>query len=222
MLTLVYKDIVCQKKNLWLIVAYTAFMHFAFISLPDLNAYVAGAAAVTYIFVLGQCAVEEKSKSDILINSLPVSRETIVKAKYLTGCVFMLLGLVASTLVGAIIHYLGFARSLVDLQITLGMVIASVFLWSMFYPVYFKFGYLKARYYNLFVFLLIIFASGFLVDMFNRIIEKSALPDVLTGLSQLVGHHDLMLAIALLIVSFLFSLVSLAISLRVYRGREFA
>ncbi|HHW06189.1 MAG TPA: ABC-2 transporter permease [Clostridia bacterium] len=217
MLTLVYKDLVCQKRNLWLVFAYAVLMHLAFFSLSDYGAYLAGAVAITYNLVTGQCAQEENSKADILINSLPVGRDTVVKAKYLAACAFTLLGLFASALVGSLIHYLGFDKSPADLHILVLMGAVSVFLWSVFYPVYFKFGYIKARYYNLILFLLVMFGSFQLVERFSN-----SWSDGWAGLATSAASSDFIPAVLLLGVSFLLGSVSMGVSLWIYRGREFS
>lgn len=217
MLTLVYKDLICQKRNLWLVFAYAVLMHIAFFNLPDYSAYVAGAVAITYYFVTGQCAHEENSKADILINSLPVERDTVVKAKYLTACVFTLMGLLASALVGTVIYSLGFDKSPADLYTLALMAVTCVFLWSVFYPVYFKFGYIKARYYNLIVFLLVMFGSFMAVERLSRVWGGS-----LAGLPGLALRPGLVPVLIALAASLLLGFLSLAVSLKVYREREFS
>lgn len=222
MLALVYKDIICQKKRLWLILLYSAFMHLAFFSLPDLGAYVAATIGVVYIFVLGACALEEKNRSDVLTNSLPISRGTIVKARYLTGIFFQLAGIGASILTGTIIHYFGFSRSLVNLEMLVAMVVAPMLLWSLYYPVYFKFGYVKSRYYHVAVFMLAVFGPSLLLEAAAGRIGQDLLPGYLIWFFRIANLHDLVFLASLLFMGFLLCLISLALSIRFYRGREFS
>ncbi|NLL17994.1 MAG: ABC-2 transporter permease [Clostridia bacterium] len=218
MLTLVLKDILTQKKKLWLIVFYGVFMHVALYSLGDAGAYGSATVGITYIFVLGACAHDDKNRSEILLNSLPISRNSLVMAKYLTSLWFLAIGLIASTLVGTVAHFTGLDRGLVDSE-TLGiMVFIGLLLVSFYYPVYFLFGYLKARYYHTLLFILAIFVPGLLATMANRV----GLPGWLGYFLEWLNHSHGTMALGFIGAGLLLFIISLFISLKFYQKREFA
>lgn len=218
MLTLVYKDILTQKKSLWMILFYSVFMHIALYSLGDAGAYGSAAVGITYIFVLGACSHDDKNRSEILLNSLPISRNSLVTAKYLTSLCFLAIGLIASTLVGTVAHFTGLDRRLVDLE-TLGiMVFIGLLLVSFYYPVYFLFGYLKARYYHSLVFILVIFGPSFLTMIINRV----SLPAWLVYFLEWTNRSQETIALVFLGMGLFLFIISLLVSLKFYQKREFA
>lgn len=67
-----------------------------------------GPVAISYMLVLSANANDEKNKSEIILNSLPISRSKIVFAKYLAVAVYIVLGLLLSGAVGAVLKNSGF------------------------------------------------------------------------------------------------------------------
>src|SRR5690606_12869068 len=99
------------------------------------------------LLAMTSCACEEKNRGDILLNSLPLSRKAVVLAKYIT---LVLLFLVASLFY--YILYLAINAAGISLRaypITIeGLLIAFLavaFMNSVYFPFYFKLGYIKSR-----------------------------------------------------------------------------
>lgn len=221
MLSLVYKDMAVQKKSLWMVLFYSLFMHAAMFSMEG-GAYVAVAIAVAYIFILGACAQDEKNKSEIVLNSLPVSREEIVVAKYLTALLFLIIGMGASGLTGAVLKLAGFSlvKRFISCTDIVAMFISISLLFSVYYPVYFKFGYLKARYVNLFIFMLFFFGPALVLGLLEG---KREMPPLLVNFIDAVGRYpDSVLFISVIAVACILALLSLLVSITFYRHREFA
>lgn len=214
---LVYKDLAIQKKNLWALIFYPVFLHLVLYSLSDVGAYAAVVAGVVYIFALGACVQDDQNRSEILLSSLPISRKDLVLAKYLTGFCFLLIGMGISILIGTIMHLLGFARGLVNLEIVIGMFFAGISFAVFFYPVYFKFGYIKSRYYALIVFL-----AAFLIPV--AILETVRQGFLGTGLQTILNEFnpsDGFMSVMIVLLSIFLLALSIVISIKAYQKREF-
>lgn len=75
---LLVKEIRIQKNNLLLSIFFTLVL----LALSDFN-LVLTLTAVGYLLFFGSIQLEEKYKSAVLLNSLPLNRKTIVASKYL-------------------------------------------------------------------------------------------------------------------------------------------
>lgn len=221
MLQLIYKDILLQKKMALFALGYSIFILIAFQNpVFGTTYYIIGAMAISYMFLLGACAYEEKNKSEVFLNSLPLTRDDIVKARYLSVFVFMFLALTTIGGLGAVMklaqlpfppHYL----SLVDI---LAVSVSLFLLSSIYLPVFFKFGYIQSRLLNIVFFLLFFFAPNLLIQFVHENIEKPYIKQIMMFINQMS-----VAAFCILTISFVLLLMYLSylISLKVYRQREF-
>lgn len=221
MFSLVLKDILVQKKNLWFIVFYGIFFHVAMYGMENM-AYVAGAVAVAYIFIVGACAVDEKNKSELLLNSLPIDRKHIVLSKYLTALVFLVIGSVTSALTGAVMKIAGLPMPahFIGVEELWGIFAAITLFTSVYFPLYFKFGYMKTRYITTFLFLFTFFLPGLLAGLLKGN-EKFArlVRDHFSTLNAGAANWAPAILLAAMV---LLAVISLLISIKAYRRREFA
>jgi ABC-2 type transport system permease protein len=77
MLNLILKDLLIQKKTLGFLGLYIIIFSIAFQSVGS-GAFTGIVIAVTYQLVVTASSLEEKAGSDIILNSLPISRGKIV------------------------------------------------------------------------------------------------------------------------------------------------
>ena len=105
MLNLVIKDILVQKKIFIASILYIIFFVIAFQSL-GMGMYTAAIVAIVYLMVSGGFAYDDKSKSDIMLNSLPIKRENIVMSKYISLFVYIAIGTIAYIVVTFVISLL--------------------------------------------------------------------------------------------------------------------
>jgi hypothetical protein len=73
MLSLILKDVIIQKKSFVWALVYLIFFIFVFQSLGG-TMYIAAVVAFVYLLVSGAFAYDDKYKSDIMLNSLPIKR----------------------------------------------------------------------------------------------------------------------------------------------------
>lgn len=217
MINLVIKDIVIQKKTFlfslfYTIVAATGFFTFnnnGFI-LYDLSPMV-----IIYMFITYAASYDDKNKSELVLNSLPVKREQIVISKYISAFVFAAIGFIYSISIG----FIGNATGLLDIRsislFDVVSVLAFVCIYSsIYFAMYFKLGAVKT---NQIIFVIVIilfslpllvFANGndnVLTKMYYFIITTTSLP--INSLALMIG-----------IILFLISLV---ISIRLYNNKQF-
>lgn len=155
-----------------------------------------------------------------MLNSLPVRRREIVLAKYLSTFLYIAIGLVGTTLFMVALGVAGleFLSRMPGLQDIAGTLAGAVLLNSIYYPLYFKFGALKVRYFNMLLFLLIFFLPSFLVEYLKSHYSREAVASLVTAVLNTPGWLQGS-AVAVLLLAAL--LVSLALSLRIYKNKEF-
>lgn len=222
MLNLIIKDIAIQKKTLLYALLYAIFAPIAFFSMAPngFGLYVLPPMATTYIFISFAVNYDEKNKSEIVLNSLPIKRNDIVISKYISVFVFAILGIIYSITIGFLGKFTGlpvFAMSISLLDIVLVLTSVCIFS-SIFFPVYFKFGYIKMNFFNVILVMLIVFLpsaaieyatsnpNNILVQKFNYFINNTS------SFTQ---------NLLVLIIGLIFFLISLMISIRIYRNKEF-
>lgn len=222
MIDLVLKDIIIQKKTLVFAFFYTAFVSICFNSMgPNgLALYVVAPIITTYLFISNAVNYDEKNKSEIILNSLPIKRDEIVISKYISIFVFVVIGIIYSILVGFICKGTGFSpfyNSISLLDCVLVLVSVSIF-GSIFFPLYFRFGATKMKLFNLLLCMLLILIPltviNYAIKYPNNILVKNA--NYLINNTSSLPQNFLVLIICLIILS-----VSFMISLWVYKNKEF-
>lgn len=221
MLNLLFKDLLIQKKTFLFALFYIVFLIFVFQKPPMSTAiYPMSTVAVVYLFTMNASGHDDKNRSEVLLNSLPVRRREIVLAKYLSTFLYIAIGLVGTTLFMVALGVAGleFLSRMPGLQDIAGTLAGAVLLNSIYYPLHFKFGALKVRYFNMLLFLLIFFLPGFLVEYLKSHYSREAVVGLVTAVLNTPGWLQGS-AVAVLLLAAL--LVSLALSLRIYKNKEF-
>jgi ABC-2 type transport system permease protein len=219
MLNLIIKDVVLQKRTILIGFIYVAVMALAF-SNGGAAMFTASTFAVAYLLIQTPCAHDDKSRAEAMLLSLPIRRNTIVAAKYASVLLWALIAVFEYVVLyyAVLLSGLPFRMPPVSADNALSLAAAITVFVSIFYPIFFKFGYMKTRYVNIILFAGL-FASG------------SILVYVLGGEGGWQGGKDFAAAIAgqpgwlvacgLLGVLLGAALVSYLLSLRFYSRREF-
>lgn len=222
MLNLVIKDIAIQKKTLLFAFFYTAFISICFNSMgPNgLALYVVAPILTNYLLVSNAVNYDEKNKSEIVLNSLPLKRDDIVIAKYISIFVFTIMGFIYSILIGFIFKGTGFStfnNSISLLDIVLVFISVCIFS-SIFFPMYFRFGATKMKLFNLLLCMLFILVPltsiSYAIKYPNNILVQK-FTCLINNVPSLI-QYLLTLVIGLIIL-----LISLVISLGIYKNKEF-
>jgi ABC-type transport system involved in multi-copper enzyme maturation permease subunit len=90
-LSLVWKDVAAAQRLLWLVIPLAAVQLAVMALVPEI--YPLAAITFAALLAFGSIAIEEAQRTELLWNSLPVSRGEFVAARYLTTLLGMLAGL---------------------------------------------------------------------------------------------------------------------------------
>ncbi|WP_274365565.1 ABC-2 transporter permease [Paenibacillus thermotolerans] len=93
MLKLLTKDLIVQKRNLWLALIF----NLVFLVLTQLG-YTLAMTAIAYMLIAGSIGIDDKNNTHVLINSLPVRRTDVIRARFL--------GLIAYTVFSGLLVFI--------------------------------------------------------------------------------------------------------------------
>lgn len=222
MLNLIIKDIAIQKKTLLYALLYSIFAPIAFFSKgpSGFGLYVLSPVVTTYMLISFAVSYDEKNKSEIVLNSLPLKREDIVLSKYISVFVFAFIGIIYSILVGFIGKATGlpmFAASISLLNIILVLTSVCIFT-SIFFPVYFKFGYIKMNFFNVILFMSFLFVPTATIEYATSNPNNILVQKINYFINNTSSFTQNSLAIIICLIIFL---ISLMISIRIYKNKEF-
>ena len=166
------------------------------------------------------CAYEDKNKSDIMLNSLPIKKANIVAAKYMSVFVYLAMGVIAYTLFTKIIivAQIPLKTYPITLEAFIGGFVAVSFMTGIWLPIYFKFGYMKLRVLNFVLFFLFFFGTSYLTKFFKEKQNSQWVQDIINFLNS-QGNIRIALIIATMVIIFL--IISYGLSVRFYSKREF-
>lgn len=221
MYSLFLKDLLIQKKTLGFIVGYSILILVAFNN-PAFSAmtYVMGAMASTYILLMGACAYESKGNNECVLNSLPLRRQDVVRARYFSLLLFMILSLAIIGGLGAIMKLIGlpFPQRYLGWFDILAVAVSLFLLASLYLPFYFKMGYIQARIFNILVFFLFFFGPTYIFNYYQENSEKEIFQQFRAFLANNPDWVVYALGMAALLIMMFFSYL---LSVRFYQRREF-
>jgi len=219
MYNLIVKDILVQKKRVVFSFVYILIILFAFQGLGEAM-FSAGVVACTYMLLMTACAYEDKNKTDVMLNSLPLKKSTIILAKYISVFLYFVLATAAYLIFQYIIDRMGFSIEIYSLTLEnfVGGLVAVSLLSGIYLPVFFKVGYIKSKVLNFILFFCFFFGISFLIDILGKF-KNGILLENITEFFQYTG--DAVIAAIILALVFIFMSISYYISLKLYRRREF-
>ncbi|MBI6871544.1 ABC-2 transporter permease [Clostridium aciditolerans] len=216
MFNLIIKDILIQKKTVLFTFVYMLFL---IVFLKEAS-FVSAMVMMSYILVITGFSLEEKNKSDIMLNSLPIKRRNIVLAKYLSVFIYFGIGVAAYFLTAIVVRLLGSPITIhsVTLEEIIGALFAITLLNGIYIPVLFRVGYTKSR--------VVIFVMFFLVFFlgagFTKIISKAQSNIFIkTIVNFFTSKSDMQILVYLLGAIIIMILGSFLLSVKLYESREF-
>lgn len=228
MFNLIRKEFMIQKKYLLYFVIYGIFMLLVFsasFNESSKSAYILAGISAVYMFIQYSCAIEDKNNSEKVLNSLPISRTAIVLSKYTAVMVFTMVVIILLNIIGYIVAKLGFmgieAMGIIDM----GAIIFTIsILAGAYLPIYFKFGYIKAKILNIILFLGLFSVSMLVGQLLKHFKSSKNLYSTSQGAlgGWLTALGDQGALMALLGIGLLVLVISSFISVAFYRNREFS
>ncbi|GEM_PF-2560805 len=223
MFYLVLKDFWIQKRYVWFLLSYSAFLFVMFQDVPGSEffpvVHLMGGIMTTYLLLLQNSVSEEKNNTHLLTNSLPVSRSQVAAARYLTAAAAALLGFLTMGFVGIVLAALPFDIAVEPFRwVGLPAVLAfSLVGTAVYLPLHFAYGYPGARMVGILVFIGLFLLPNGLANMYLQG-EGGAL---FTPLFQWAsGHSFWFLGMVGLIISLAAVGLSLVVSWERYKWKD--
>ncbi|GAA0730074.1 ABC-2 transporter permease [Clostridium malenominatum] len=209
MFNLIKKDILVQKKSIYFILFYLFIGLVAFKTMPDSATTYLIATTIAFFFIAGSFSYDEQNKTYMVINSLPIKRNSLIISKYISVLIYTLLSLLIIYIFTLIVFTLKlpYKIELLNLNHVFNVFIASMFLSSILLPIYCKFGYTKARVFTTLSYLLVFIAFNILGNI------GTSIPMLLQGIK--FGNLGLLILMSLIFI------LSMFLSIKLYENREF-
>lgn len=204
MFNLVIKDISIQKKDKALYIFIFLNMLFIFVFQNNYGISMFLCFLSIYLVTMYANAYDFKYNSELMINSMPVNRKIVVSAKYLSVIIFFIIAEAIILVTGNLIQmvYPGLVTKTININtVFMEFFIVSIY-YSIFFPLYFKMGYIKSRWFNFVI-------MG---------IMGSAIT-ILGDISK--GTNVLLQSSILVCISIILMLISLFFSIKIYSNKEF-
>jgi ABC-2 type transport system permease protein len=214
MLRLVLKDFLLQKKMLLFMFVYIVFFMTAFQGSGNYQVTPI-IVAVSYMFLMTGCAWEDKNNSDVLLNSIPISRWRIVAAKYVSLIAYTAAAVLAYWFVKTVISVTGLPLEVAPIawEGVLGGLLGVGLVSALYLPLFFRLGYLRSKSVNFIIF----FGFFGLIGLLPKLFPKR--PEWITALeSAEFGAPTITVLVGIFV---LLQGLSYAFSVTFYTRREF-
>ncbi|MDO7786637.1 ABC-2 transporter permease [Desulforamulus aquiferis] len=215
---LILKDLLIQKKIIALSIAYVIFFIIAMQG-TGFVMYATAITALTYMLVMTSCAYDEKNRSDLMLNSLPLKRTSIVIAKYISIFVYVVMGTIAYVLTTTVIYLTGLPikYSPVSLEGFIGGLLSICIINCIYLPCFFKFGYQKSRILNFLLFFSFFFGITSVVNYLFVNREAAWAQGIKSYFQTYTDGQILILVIGLIICMLTASLI---LSIKIYKNKD--
>ncbi len=170
---------------------------------------------LVYISVIDSNYHDIKSKSEVLLNSFPINRKNIVRGKYTTMILYIIMYSIPMGITNKIFIPIAYGVES-QLEILWSLVIITVIsliFYSIYYPLYFKSEDGLMTFSQAFRIIIILFPS-----VIGRYSKQLSMNKVLNFMAKI---GDKKIGIVLLILVFIIYYISLQISKKIYLKREF-
>src|SRR5699024_8767532 len=208
------------KKMLVIITAYIMILVSSI--LPSMDEIFTG-ITYTMLMVMGIFMLviytngyDDRNKTEIVINSFPIKKADIVRGKYLTLVLYMIIICGILFLSSNLLRGL-FTRFQGGKSATLGNVIVAtnitLLFYAIYYPIYFRVGE-DIMTFNYILWFLVLASPSLMRKLVNWLIEKGMM-------DQMLNINLIKANLTILIISIIVFYISLQISKKLYKQREF-
>ena len=218
MLNLIYKDIMLVKKENLLLLAYAVFIGVIGMVMPY-NPGVLYSLAVfmmAYFAMLYNIGYDDRNNGYVIISSLPVTRASIVISKYLfltayTTFAWAVVSIATNILPAFGIHAAVRTGNVSDLIVSLSAVILFS---SIYYPIYFKFGYVKMKMFSTVMYYIILISPSF-IPKYLKAQQGTSFMRYLSSPSSCLKFE-----MYIFVAAIVFLIISVFLSINVYEKRD--
>lgn len=212
MFNLAFKDIILQMKYFILSILIVLGL-----SLLNRNAFfiLCIPAAAVYMGVAYSCMYDDKNNTEIIFASLPMKRSSIVLSKYVSLLYFLIISVFFTVIFLSVVKMSGFMKvSTINSEEMIASCIPAVLLASIYFPIYFKFGYMDSKYIAIGLFMFMFFAPSLLLS--SASIKKNFFQALIYIKNKPVFTIDA--AMILLIAAIM--IISALISVNIYKNKD--
>ena len=229
MVNLVWKDFLLLKRYLWIAVLWGGVAPFIYRTINGGVAISVAIIGASYMLIGQACIRDDKNKSEIMLNSLPLRRRDIVLAKYLSVFFYATLAILSFLLAQGIMSVIGIPISISKISLE-GIALALVnliVLISLYFPIYFKLGYLRSNIVGGILFFACFFLPMSAVSIAHWLggVGNPALRNIVAIMQRVVGwlqtQADWQISSYVLALALILMAASARLSLRFYTRREF-
>jgi len=179
-------------------------------------------ASIVTPYLLLQTAVvyEDMNKTEIVLNSLPIKKDKLIMARYLSIFVYLVISVFIYISISFLIGIIDLPFKVESVTIS-GFVVAIMslgILTSIYLPVYYKYGYIKAKLFHILFVMAAFFLPTFIVEIFNDNPDAAFVRSV-NGFIQSISKGGLNLI--LVVLTCLIMTLSFFLSVCFYKKREF-
>lgn len=218
---LLVKDFYIIKKYLWIPLFYSFVVFVLSKNIGELAVvYSIGTVMIAHTLMMYATSYDDKNNSEVVLNSLPISRFKIVLYRYISVFLFTLLGLASMILAGFVLDSLNLLNISIELKIgsVIGSLIGISLISFSYLPTYFKFGYVKAKIFNFIVFIMVFVGPVFLKNILDYGGKNEGLDKLIIFLNS---QNEFLLSLFFIGIIIGAGLVSFTISMVIYNKREF-
>jgi len=202
MIFLLKKDLLIQKRSFLFLFIYGLFLFFLFNNpVFEEMIYIMGMIIGVYFFLITANMEDEKNKSEIILNSLPVSRSCIVLAKYLSVFVYIFIGALFLGIAGLIFQLpaIPVTPRLLKATDLLAVIFLISIAVSIYFPLYFRFGASALRLFSVVFFLFFFFVPRWLFELYLAYEET----EPLLFLKNIIAQSPLLPTVVVLLAALL-------------------
>ncbi|MDC7126101.1 MAG: ABC-2 transporter permease [Spirochaetales bacterium] len=222
MLSLVYKDFLLQRGSKAFVYMIILPIAGALSIISETQLWMLPYLAGSYMYIIYANALDDKHRTEKLLLSMPISRNTIVLSKYLGIFFYMIAFLVLSFICSffAILIIPQEDPSILSIQKIIETLIMTSIYFGLQLPLTFKLGYQNSRWVNYFS---LLFSIGLYIAILkgtNAIynIDVASLQEAAYYITRLsTGIWNLILIAASTVITF----ISVKFSIKYYKEREF-
>lgn len=219
MINLVIKDFLLQKKYFLFFLVYGVLIAFSAGRVSEITAsflYVFYLITVTYISIMYANGFETRGKSETMLVSLPINRNTVVASKYLFLLVMIIMYSIALWIFTFLVRIADYkVMAIFNLKLIIIAFIIIGIAFAIYYPLYFKLGRQKLRIVTMFFYLLL-FTSPKLCEKF----AESYRIERLKRIVPIVENNILLVTIIMILITMLIMFISLNVSIGIYNKKE--
>lgn len=205
MMRLLRKDMILVQRYLWLLAVY-AFVFSGFIQSNQPFLLYSLLPGMLMILAIGN---DLRTPNQQFMVSLPVGRNFLVLAKYVSSFMFLILSLAICAVINTTAYALKSGEILVDTQIILGTFVSMTLFVSLYLPLYYWLASKGAQFLNIAMMIVIMVGNGTV----SEVLSEPFLAD------KIANHPGLVLIFAAG-VTVLALIVSYLTSLSIFRKRD--